>query len=237
VTSTPGAPRTRRRPSISSSAASALSALPKPRLRGVVHQWSFFAALLAGGVLLVLAPTGFARLAAGIYAFGLCALLGASALYHRGEWSARVEPWMRRLDHSMIFVLIAGTYTPIALLALKGTFAQVVLVVVWVGAAAGILFSLLWIEAPAWLVALIYIALGWFLVAVFPAVFASLGPVGAGLIAGGGLLYTVGAVIYARARPDPVPDVFGYHEVFHVLVVAAAALHYTAIVGFVLPAV
>jgi hemolysin III len=218
-----------------SSAASALSALPKPRLRGVVHQWSFFVALIAGALLVAIAPTALARLAAGIYAFGLCALLGASALYHRGNWSARVEPWMRRLDHSMIFVLIAGTYTPIALLALHGTFARVLLFAVWAGAAAGIVFSVLWIEAPAWLVAIVYVALGWFLVAAFPAVLDSVGPVGFGLIAGGGLLYTVGAVVYARARPDPIPTVFGYHEVFHVLVVAAAALHYAAIVGFVLP--
>ena len=213
-----------------------LAALPKPRLRGVVHQWSFFVALCAGGVLLLLAPNALARLAAGIYAFGLCALLGASALYHRGDWSARAGQWLQRLDHSMIFVLIAGTYTPIALLALDGVMARVVLVVVWAGAAAGIAFSLLWIDAPTWLVAIVYVVLGWVLVLAFPAVFRAVGPVGFGLIAGGGLLYTVGAVIYARQRPDPVPAVFGYHEVFHVFVVAAAALHYTAIAGFVVPA-
>jgi hemolysin III len=213
----------------------ALVALPKPRLRGVVHKWSFFAALGAGVALMLLAPHALARVAVGIYAFGLCALLGASALYHRGDWSARAGRWLRRLDHSMIFVLIAGTYTPIGLLALDGPMAQIVLVVVWVGAAAGIAFSLFWIDAPTWLVAVVYVILGWVLIAAFPAVLRALGPVGFGLIAAGGLLYTLGAVIYARQRPDPIPAVFGYHEVFHVLVVAAAALHYAAIAGFVVP--
>lgn len=209
--------------------------LPKPRLRGVVHQWAFFVALPAGLLLVLLAPTGRAALAAGIYAFGLCALLGASALYHRGTWSASVATWLRRLDHSMICVLIAGTYTPFSLLVLEGTFAVVVLVVVWSGALAGVLFSLFWIDAPSWSVAAIYLTLGWVAVAAFPTLARELGPVPFGLLAVGGVLYTVGAVIYARRKPDPIPAVFGFHEVFHVLVVAAALLHYIAIAAFVVP--
>ena len=210
-------------------------ATPKPRLRGVVHQWAFFVALPAGLLLVLLAPTGRAALAAGVYAFGLCALLGASALYHRGTWSAKVATWLRRLDHSMICVLIAGTYTPFSLLVLEGTFATVLLIVVWSGALAGVLFSLLWIDAPSWVVAAIYLALGWVAVAPFPTLARELGPAASVLLAVGGLLYTVGAVIYARRRPDPIPAVFGFHEVFHVLVVAAALLHYIAIAVFVVP--
>jgi hemolysin III len=208
--------------------------LPKPRLRGVVHQWSFFVALAGALVLLLVAPTAQARLAGAVYAFGLCALLGASALYHRGAWSPPIRLWLQRLDHSMIFVLIAGTYTPIALLALDGALAVAVFVVVWAGALAGITFSVVWIDAPKWLAALVYVVLGWVLVVALPATFNALGPVGFGLIVGGGVLYTLGAIVYARRRPDPVPDVFGYHEVFHVFVVCAAALHYAAIVGFVI---
>ncbi len=215
---------------------SASVSIGKPRLRGVIHQWAFFVALPAGLLLVLLAPTGRAALAAGVYAFGLCALLGASALYHRGAWSAKAATWLRRLDHSMICVLIAGTYTPFSLLVLEGTFATVLLVVVWTGALAGVLFSLLWIDAPPWAVAAVYLALGWVAVAAFPTLARELGPAASILLAVGGLLYTVGAVVYARRRPDPIPAVFGFHEVFHVLVVAAALLHYIAIAVFVLPA-
>lgn len=212
-----------------------LPIIGKPRLRGVVHQWAFFVALPAGLLLVLLAPTGRAALAAGVYAFGLCALLGASALYHRGSWSLPVATWLRRLDHSMICVLIAGTYTPFSLLVLEGTFATVVLILVWSGALAGVLFSLLWIDAPSWAVAAIYLTLGWVAAAAFPSLARELEPVASSLLAVGGLLYTVGAVVYARRRPDPIPAVFGFHEVFHVLVVVAALLHYVAIAAFVVP--
>ena len=142
---------------------------------------------------------------------------------------------MRRLDHSMIFLLIAGTYTPFALLVLEGTLATVILVVVWAGALGGIVLKLVWIDAPKPLVAVLYVMLGWVAVAAFPDLIQELGVTSTALVVAGGLLYTAGAVVYALGRPDPVPTVFGYHEVFHALVIAAAALQYAAIAFFVLP--
>jgi hemolysin III len=215
---------------------SALAAVPvKPRLRGVVHEYAFFVSLACGVALTLAASDGRARLAAGIYAFAVSALLGTSALYHRVTWRPRAHRWMRRLDHSMIFVLIAGTYTPVALLALSGTLSRTILIVVWAGAVGGIVFKLLWIDAPKWLFAAVYVALGWVAVAVFGQLPATIGWLGMSGLAVGGLLYTVGAVVYASGWPDPSPRVFGYHEVFHVLVVAAAALHYAVIAFAVLP--
>ena len=207
----------------------------KPRLRGVSHQWAFFVSLLTGGALVATAPGGRATVAAAIYAVSVAGLFGASALYHRITWaSAAARRWMRRLDHSMIFVLIAGTYTPFALLALKGTLATAILVAVWVGAAAGVVMKLVWIDAPKWVVALTYVLLGWVAVAAFPQLYDAVGLTGITMVAGGGLLYTAGAVVYALRRPDPVPTVFGYHEVFHVLVIVAAALQYAVVAFFVL---
>jgi len=208
----------------------------RPRFRGVVHQWSFFVALAAGAVLVVWAPAGRATAAAAIYAAALAGLLGTSALYHRISWQPRARKWLRRLDHSMIFVLIAGTYTPFALLVLDGTLAKVVLVGVWSGAAAGIAFTLIWPNAPKWLTAGTYVALGWFSIVAVPQITAQAG-VGALVLLGvGGVAYTLGAVVYARRRPDPRPATFGYHEIFHVLVVVAAAAHFTAVAAFALPA-
>ena len=208
----------------------------KPRLRGVSHQWAFVCSLVTGTVLVVLAPAGKATSVAAIYAVSVAALFGTSALYHRITWaSQKARRWMRRLDHSMIFLLIAGTYTPFAVLVLEGTLATVILVLVWTGALCGIVFKLIWIDAPNWLVAATYVVLGWVAVAAFPALLDGLGLVPTLLVAAGGLLYTAGAVVYALRRPDPVPAVFGYHEVFHALVIAAAALQYSVIAFFVLP--
>jgi hemolysin III len=202
----------------------------------VTHQWAFVASILIGVALVSSAPSARARLAAAIYAVSVAALFGSSALYHRVAWrSPGARRWMRRLDHSMIFVLIAGTYTPFALLALRGGLAGALLVAVWAGAAAGIVLKLAWIDAPESLVALVYVLLGWLGAAAVPTLSATLGTGPVALVAGGGVLYTVGAVVYVRKRPDPVPAVFGYHEVFHVLVIAAAALQYAAIALFVLP--
>jgi hemolysin III len=202
----------------------------------VTHQWAFVASILIGVALVLSAPSDRARLAAAIYAVSVAALFGSSALYHRVAWrSPGPRRWMRRLDHSMIFVLIAGTYTPFALLALRGALASSLLVAVWAGAAAGIVLKLVWIDAPEWLVALVYVLLGWLGAAAVPTLIGTLGTGPVALVAGGGVLYTVGAVVYVRKRPDPVPAVFGYHEVFHVLVIAAAALQYAAIAFFVLP--
>ena len=208
----------------------------RPRLRGVVHQWSFFVALIAGATLVALAPAGRATAASAIYAFALAGLLGTSAAYHRGTWQPRARAWMRRLDHSMIFVLIAGTYTPFALLVLDGTLAQVVLVGVWSGAVAGIVFTLIWPNAPKWLTEGTYVGLGWFSIIAVPSITAQAGAGALALLAVGGIAYTVGAVVYARRRPDPRPATFGYHEIFHVLVVVAAAAHFTAVAAFALPA-
>jgi hemolysin III len=207
----------------------------RPRLRGVSHKYAFFVSLVCGVGLILAASDGRARLAASIYAGAVSALLGTSALYHRITWRPQVRRWMRRLDHSMIFVLIAGTYTPVALLALHGVLARTILVVVWAGAIGGMIFKLLWIDAPKWLFAAIYVALGWVSIAVFGELPAAIGWLGVAGLAAGGLLYTLGAVVYASGRPNPSPRVFGYHEVFHALVIAAAALHYAVIAFAVLP--
>ncbi len=209
----------------------------KPRLRGVFHEWAFPVALLAGVVLVALAPSGRAKLAAGIYAFSLAALLGTSALYHRVDWKRpRMRLWVRRLDHSMIFLLIAGTLTPFALLILHGAFADAMLVAVWAGAAVGIVVELIWVQAPKWVSVAVYVGVGWIGAIAFPAIAIDAGIGAAVLIGVGGLLYTTGAVIYARESPNPNPAVFGYHEIFHVLVLAAAAVHFAAIAIYALPA-
>lgn len=207
----------------------------KPLLRGVLHYYAFFASLVAGLLLALFAPTDRALVAAVVYACSLSALLGASALYHRVTWSARARRWMARLDHSMINVLIAGTYTPFGLLAVSGSLAAVLLGVVWTGALAGVALHVLWIDAPKWLSALGYVVLGWVGVAATPQLVSDVGWTATGLLLAGGILYTLGALVYARRRPDPNPAVFGYHEVFHTLVVAAAAVHYVAVVLVIVP--
>jgi hemolysin III len=218
-------------------AASDAIAAVKPRHRGVSHEWAFFVSLFLGAGLIVAAKTPKATMAVAIYAVSLSALLGTSALYHRVDWKRpNVRRWMRRLDHSMIFFLIAGTYTPFALLVLDGPLADAILVVVWIGAIAGAIVEMVWIEHPKWVAALIYISLGWVAIAAFPGLFSEIGVTGTLLVAAGGLLYTAGAVVYATQRPNPSPGVFGYHEVFHALVIAAAAAHFAAVAFFALPA-
>jgi hemolysin III len=207
----------------------------KPRLRGVFHQYAFFVSLASGTLLVVLAATTRASGAAAIYAASVSALFGVSALYHRITWTSRARRRMRRLDHAMIFLLIAGTYTPVGLLVLHGTLATVVLAVVWGGAVAGIVLELAWTGAPRWLGGTVYLALGWVAVAATPQLFARLGVAGGLLIVAGGLAYTAGAAIYALRRPDPAPAVFGYHEVFHLLVIAGVAAHFLAISLYALP--
>jgi len=209
----------------------------KPKLRGVSHEWAFFLSLGFGAALIILAKTPKATLAVAIYAVSLSALFGTSALYHRVNWSRpNVRLWMRRLDHSMIFFLIAGTYTPFALLVLDGPLADAILAVVWIGAIAGAIVEMIWIDHPKWVGALIYLALGWVAVAAFPELWSEMGVGGTLLVAVGGLLYTAGAVVYATQRPNPSPTVFGYHEVFHLFVIAAAVAHFSAIAFYALPA-
>ena len=208
----------------------------KPRLRGVSHKWAFFVSVALGAVLVLTAPSGRAMAAAAVYAACVATLFGTSALYHRITWqSPSSRRWMRRLDHSAIFLLIAGSYTPFALLVIDGTLADVILAVVWIGAGAGIVLKLLWVDAPKWLMALIYVLLGWVAVAAMPDLLSDLGVTATAMVAVGGVLYTVGAVVYALRRPDPSPTVFGYHEVFHLLVIAAAGLQYAVIAFWVLP--
>jgi len=208
----------------------------KPRLRGVSHFWAFFVALVAGAVLVVTAPDGRATLAAAIYAGSLAALFGISALYHRVDWRPSARRWMRRLDHSAIFLLIAGTVTPFALLVLDGPFATGLLLAVWTAALAGIVVELFWVDAPKWATAIVYLSVGWIGALGFPAIIARAGIAAGALIALGGALYTAGAIVYARQRPDPNPAVFGYHEIFHALVIAAAAAHFAAVALYALPA-
>ena len=209
--------------------------LERPRLRGVFHQYAFFVAVVAGLVLVLFADAGRERLAMVIYAVALAAMFGVSALYHRVTWrSSNVRKWMRRLDHSTILLLIAGTYTPFALLAFDGALGTAVLIAVWCGAAAGLVLNLLWIDAPTWVTAVVYITLGWVGAVAVPEL-VGFGIAPAALVFVGGALYTVGAVTYALKRPNPVPTVFGYHEIFHLLVIGAAITHFVAIAAFVLP--
>src|SRR5262249_9515469 len=179
----------------------------KPRLRGVFHQWAFFVSLGAGTALVLLANGSKATVAAAIYAFSLSTLLGVSALYHRVTWRPAVRRWMRRLDHTMIFVLIAGTYTPFALLVLHGDLARIVLIAVWVMAGAGTVLNLLWWNAPKAVTAAVYISTGWVALLALPQLWDGLGPVGFGLIVLGGILYTAAGPRFAPRRPAPHPAV------------------------------
>jgi hemolysin III len=207
-----------------------------PLLRGVLHAWAFYFAAVAGVVLIVLAPAGTARLASAVYALGLCALFAGSGLYHRWRWNPRWRPLLRRVDHSTIFVFIAASYTPIALLVLDGTLRVVVLATVWAGALAGVIFSVAWINAPRALVAGTYLALGWMAVITTPQLVERLPVAPLTLLAAGGVLYTTGAIIYALKRPNIAPRVFGFHELFHAFVIGAALAHFVAMAGWVVPA-
>jgi len=207
----------------------------RPRLRGLSHQYAFFASLASGTLLVLLATTPRATLATAIYAASVSALFGVSALYHRSTWTTPARRRMRRLDHAMIFLLIAGTYTPVGLLVLEGTLATVVLAAVWGGAVAGIVLELAWASAPSWLGGTVYLALGWVAVVATPQLFTRLGVAGGLLLVAGGLVYSAGVAVYALRRPDPVPAVFGYHEVFHLLVIAGVAAHFLAISRYALP--
>jgi hemolysin III len=211
-------------------------ALPaRPRLRGVSHQWGFVASLACGAALIAFAHGGRAVLAASIYAGATSALLGTSTLYHRVTWRPAVRRWVRRADRSMIYVLIAASYTPFALLALHGALATAVLAVVWSGACGGVILQLAWPDHPKWVAVVVSIALGWVAVATLSQLPQAIGWGAIGALTVSGILYTTGAVVYARERPNPVPGVFGYHEVFHALVLAAAAIHYAVVAFVVMP--
>jgi hemolysin III len=202
----------------------------RPRLRGLLHAYAFFAAVAAGATLVSLAEGARARIACGVYAAALAAMFGASAIYHRAPWrSPRARAWARRIDHSMIFVFIAGTYTPFALLAFTGIVPALVLACVWGGAALGVVLNVSWIDAPKWVTAPVYLLVGWVGVIAAPQLFSQLGLASAVLVLVGGALYTLGAVTYATNWPDPFPATFGFHEVFHVLVLLAAVSQFVAV--------
>jgi hemolysin III len=211
------------------------AAVPKPMLRGVSHFYGTFVALAAGIVLVATAPAGTATFAAAVYATTLVGMFGVSALYHRGNWPPGTARRLLQLDHTAIFLLIAGTYTPIALLAIDGTLQVATLAAVWSVAAAGIGFEWMPVPAPRGYVTTVYLCLGWIGAFAFVPLWEHTGALGVALIAGGGLAYTAGAIVHATRTPDPWPHVFGYHEIFHAFVIMAAAMHYCAIAFLVLP--
>jgi hemolysin III len=201
-----------------------------PRLRGVFHQYAFFAAVAAGIVLLVLADGFLERFAVWVYVVALAAMLGASALYHRFPWrSAAARLRARRLDHAMIFVFIAGTYTAFTVLEFHGPLRAVVLASAWVGATIGVVVELRYIHAPRWVSAIAYLAVGWIGIIMVPEFFPALGVAPGVLLLVGAGLYTIGAIAYATTWPNPFPATFGFHEVFHVLVVGAATTQFVAL--------
>jgi hemolysin III len=199
----------------------------RPALRGVFHQIAFFAALVAGAALIAIADARF-RLPVTVYVLALVLQLGTSAIYHRVTWSPRARAWWRRGDHATIFLLIAGTATPVAC-ALARPGRVRLLLVLWIGAVVGVARAIAWITAPKWLVAVIAVALGWASLPFLPALRASLDSAALALLVIGGILYSMGAAAYALRRPDPWPRTFGYHEVFHAFTIAAAVCHYVAV--------
>jgi len=201
----------------------------KPKLRGWLHTGTFPLVVAAGIVLVALAPDRAARISSAIFMVSAALLFGTSALYHRGTWSSRTNVLLKRFDHSNIFLIIAGSYTPFAALLLPPDRARTLLWIVWSGAIAGVLFRVFWVHAPRWLYTPVYIALGWVAVIYLPDFYRSGGAALLTLIIVGGGLYTAGAVIYGLKRPDPSPRWFGFHEIFHACTVAAFTVHYIAV--------
>jgi hemolysin III len=208
----------------------------KPLLRGVVHQAAFFAALAAGVLLIVGTNGALNQTSAAFFASAAAVMFGASAAYHRVRWSALMARWMRRIDHAGVFLMIAGSYTAYGLLVLSGAWRFAMLALVWGAVVAAIALRWAWLDAPAWLAAALGIAIGWIGVAALPQAYAVLGSTGFGLLLAGGALYTLGGVVYAIRWPDPRPKAFGFHELFHTLVVAAVACQYAALALLLLPA-
>ena len=213
---------------------SSVPVLPRPLLRGVLHQAAFSVSLVVGTLLIVGADGARRQVAAAVFAGSVAVCFGASALYHRVTWTPRLRLWMRRIDHTGIYVLIAGTYTPVCLLVLGGAWRWAVLVMVYAGAGTAVVLKFAWVEAPRWVAAALGLALGWVGVAALPQLATRLNPTAVLLLCVGGLAYTAGAIIYARRRPDPLPTVFGYHELFHALTLVAVSCQYVAIAFFVI---
>jgi hemolysin III len=208
---------------------SAAAPRQRPRLRGVSHQFAAFVASGAGLSLVAMAPSPRAAAACAVYAITLALMFGTSAVYHRVTWSPPARARMRRLDHAAIFLIIAGTYTPLAVLAIGGAAGTRLLLLVWAGALAGVLRATVWPHAPRVVAVALYVALGWLALAYLGELHAGVGAAGIALILAGGVFYTAGGVIYALRRPDPLPRVFGYHEIFHALTIAASVCHFAAV--------
>jgi hemolysin III len=205
----------------------------KPRLRGYIHLWAFGISVVTGFLLVAAAgsvSSATAAFATALYSLTVCGVFGVSAAYHRVNWkSERNRIWMKRADHSMIFIFIAGSYTPFTLLALPPTTGRIVLAIVWVGALAGVALKMLWPTAPRWVGVPLYILLGWVVVFVSPELVRTAGVAPMVLLAIGGVLYSAGAILYAARWPNPWPDTFGHHEFFHAATVIAALCHYVAV--------
>ncbi|MDA0169500.1 hemolysin III family protein [Solirubrobacter taibaiensis] len=207
-----------------------------PLLRGRLHAYAFWGALIAASALIALAPSSTARAACAIYGSALCALFAVSALYHRWRWNPRWRPLLRRLDHSTIHIFIAASTTPLALLVLSGDLRTFVLICAWTGALGGVILSVAWIDAPRALVSLSYVLVGWAALVGIPQMLDRLPATPLLLLAAGAVLYIAGAAVYATRRPNPWPRVFGFHEVFHGLVVAAAIAHFVTMARWIVPA-
>ena len=201
----------------------------KPQLRGWLHAVMFPISVVAGIVLVATAPTPAGRVSSAIFAASAALLFGVSALLHRGSWSPRVEDLLRRVDHANIYLIIAGTYTPFAVLSLPPDEGRILLLIVWTGAIVGMAFRIFWIGAPRWLSTALYVVVGWIVIFFLPDLIDGAGITVVVLIAIGGILYSLGAVVYALKRPNPFPGTFGFHEVFHALTVAAFVSHYVAV--------
>lgn len=205
------------------------AAVAKPRLRGWIHAVMAPLSLALGIVLVALTPAGAGRWSVAVFAAATVMLFGTSAIYHRGTWGPRGEAVLRRLDHANIFLVIAGTYTPLAVLLLPPSTARLLLWIVWGGAILGILMRVFWLGAPRWVYVPVYVALGWVAVGFLGQFWATGGPAVVWLIVAGGLGYTLGAVAYGLKRPNPVPGWFGFHELFHVGTVIGYVCHALAI--------
>ena len=210
------------------------SQLTRPLLRGAIHQAAFPVALVLGALLTIKTDGDRRHLAAAIFSASVAICFGLSALYHRITWTPELRLRMRRLDHAGVYLLIAGTYTPVALLELSGAWRTTILTITWAGAALAITQRFLWSSAPKWVAAALSLAIGWGGIAALPQIVTRLGAAGSTLLITGGLIYSAGAIVYVLRRPDPLPRIFGYHELFHTLTIIAVACQYSAIAFFVL---
>ncbi len=221
------------RSSSSTSSASAFPPATKPLLRGVSHQVSFFCALAASAALVLRAKPGLATFASVVFAASLANLFGTSALYHRIDWSVPARRRMRRLDHAAIFLLIGGGYTPLFALVPSSSGGHGALAAIWIGSLVGVAKSLAWPDAPKWMTALLCVILGWTVVGQVMGRAGVVGSFSVGLLVASGITYSLGAVVYALKRPDPFPRVFGYHEVFHAIVIVASVFLFAHVVTVV----